>query len=138
MEALDYSKIQLVLLQIFFCKISARSGSIPVVLFFDDYNFSKNSDIPIPGQDLASTGVVVVSPNYRLNVFGFMCLGVEEARGNMGLLDQYFALLWTRENIRHFGGDPQKITLFGHGTGAAAVVLHMVSPRTAGRSTIFI
>lgn len=61
-----------------------------------------------------------------------MCLGVEEARGNMGLLDQYFALLWTRENIRHFGGDPQKITLFGHGTGAAAVVLHMVSPRTAG------
>lgn len=80
----------------------------------------------------------MVSANYRLNIFGFLCLGSESARGNLGLLDQYFALLWTRENARHFGGDPQKITLFGHGSGAASVVLHMVSPRTAGEIRTFL
>lgn len=80
--------------------------------------------------------VVLVSVNYRLNVFGFLCLETKEVRGNFGLLDQYFAMLWVRENIRPFGGDPDKITLFGHSSGAASVVLHMVSPRTAGTGFI--
>lgn len=109
-----------------------RYGPLPVVMFLDGYRYSTSSEIPVDGQDLASEGVVVVTVSYRLNVFGFFCLANEEARGNYGLLDQYFALLWIRENVRAFGGDPQKITLFGHGSGAASIVLHMVSPRTAG------
>lgn len=107
-----------------------------MVLFIDGADFAKDGEIQISGHDLAAEGVVVVSVNYRLNVFGFFCLGTEQARGNLGLLDQYFALLWVRENVVHFGGDSQKITLFGHGSGAASVVLHLVSPRTARKRFI--
>lgn len=107
-------------------------------MFFDGRQFARSSDALLSGQDLAVEGVVVVSVNYRLNVFGFLCLGTEQARGNYGILDQYFSLLWVRENIRFFGGDPQKITLFGHDSGAASVVLHMVSPRTAGSLLVLI
>lgn len=105
-----------------------------MLLFFDGTDFAKDGGVYISGLDMAAEGVVVVTANYRLNVFGFFCLGTAQARGNIGLLDQYFVLLWVRENIRQFGGDAQKITLFGHGSGAASVVLHMVSPRTAGKN----
>ncbi|KAF2884977.1 hypothetical protein ILUMI_21198 [Ignelater luminosus] len=105
---------------------------LPVVIFFDGEEFTKGNRIPIPGQDLATEEVVVVTINYRLNVFGFLCFENQDVRGNMGLLDQYFAMLWVRENIRYFGGDPDKVTLYGHSAGAASVALHMISPRTAG------
>lgn len=49
--------------------------------------------------------------------------------GNMGLLDQYLAIEWVHENIREFGGDPNKVTLMGHSAGAAAAIFHMTSPR---------
>ncbi|EFA11201.1 pyrethroid hydrolase Ces2a isoform X1 [Tribolium castaneum] len=105
---------------------------LPVVVFFEGRNFYQSSEFPINGQDLATEGLVVVTLNYRLNVFGFFCLGSAEARGNLGLLDQYFALVWIRQNINQFGGDPEKITLYGHQSGAVSVTFHMVSPRTAG------
>lgn len=106
---------------------------LPVVVFFEGLDFFQSSSIPLSGQDLAAEGIVVVTVNYRLNVFGFFCLGNSDSRGNLGLLDQYFALLWIRENIKQFGGDPEKITLFGYLSGAVSVALHMVSPRTAGK-----
>lgn len=109
-----------------------RYGPLPVVVFFHSYDFATTARIPIPGTDLATEGIVVVTVNYRLNVFGFLCLQVPEVRGNMGLLDQYLSLIWIRENIRYFGGDPYKITLYGHSSGATSVALHMISPRTAG------
>ncbi|KAJ8975969.1 hypothetical protein NQ317_000673 [Molorchus minor] len=80
--------------------------------------------------DLAAEGIVVVTVNYRLNAFGFFCLGTTHARGNFGLLDQYLALLWVKENIKYFGGDPEKVTLFGYLSGAVSVALHVISPRT--------
>ncbi|KAK5644290.1 hypothetical protein RI129_008135 [Pyrocoelia pectoralis] len=104
---------------------------LPVVIFFDGYEFTKGGRLPISGQDLAIEDVVVVTVNYRLNVFGFLCLESSQARGNMGLLDQYLSMVWVRENIKHFGGDPDKVTIFGHSSGAASVVLHLISPRTA-------
>jgi carboxylesterase type B len=67
---------------------------------------------------------------------GFFCLENSEARGNLGLLDQYLALLWVRENIELFGGDTRSITLMGHSAGAASVVYHMTSPRTTGAASI--
>jgi len=50
----------------------------------------------------------------------------------MGLLDQYLAIEWVHDNIQEFGGDPSKVTLMGHGSGAAAAMMHMTSPRAAG------
>lgn len=57
---------------------------------------------------------------------------MKEARGNYGLLDQYLALLWVRDNAAAFGGDAGAVTLVGHGAGAASVLLHATSPRANG------
>ncbi|KAJ9587702.1 hypothetical protein L9F63_018853, partial [Diploptera punctata] len=105
-------------------------GGAPVVLFLEGEGFVSGSVARFPGQDMAVEGVIVVSASYRLNVFGFFCLEDSEARGNLGLLDQYFALIWVRENIEMFGGDPRSVTLMGHSAGAASVMYHVTSPRT--------
>uniref|UniRef100_A0A914E4M1 Carboxylic ester hydrolase n=1 Tax=Acrobeloides nanus TaxID=290746 RepID=A0A914E4M1_9BILA len=75
--------------------------------------------------------VIIVSMNYRVSVFGFLYLAREEAPGNMGLWDQLMALKWVHANIEVFGGDPDRITLFGESAGAASVSMHMLSQRSA-------
>ncbi|XP_048508777.1 cholinesterase isoform X3 [Athalia rosae] len=74
--------------------------------------------------------VVVVSLNYRLGVLGFLSTGDENSPGNYGVLDQALALRWVYDNILYFNGDPESITLFGPGAGAASAGLLMVAPRT--------
>lgn len=90
----------------------------------------------LPAQDLASEGIVVVSASFRLQALGFLCLGDSSARGNLGILDQYLAMLWIRENISKFGGDPQKVTLMGYGNAAISVIYHMASSRSKGTSMV--
>jgi carboxylesterase type B len=80
---------------------------------------------------LASRGdVVVVTFNYRLNAFGFLYTGSDDAPGNVGLWDQTLALQWVRDNIEYFGGDPQQVTIFGESAGSWSVSLHLLSPIT--------
>ncbi|KAI0378283.1 alpha/beta-hydrolase [Hypomontagnella monticulosa] len=70
-----------------------------------------------------SQGHIVVMINYRLNIFGFPnAKGLKEK--NFGILDQRLALEWVRDNIKQFGGDPEKITLWGQSAGASAVDGH--------------
>ncbi|CAI5455157.1 unnamed protein product [Caenorhabditis angaria] len=71
--------------------------------------------------------VIIVAMNYRVSIFGFLYMNREEAPGNMGLWDQLMALKWVRRNIQNFGGDPERITLFGESAGAASVSIHMLS-----------
>ncbi|CAG2112292.1 unnamed protein product [Medioppia subpectinata] len=79
------------------------------------------------GHVLSGLGdVVFVSVNYR--VFGFLYSGTPEAPGNMGLWDQALALEWVNDNIRYFGGDPERITIFGESAGSWAASLHVLSP----------
>ncbi|KAF5287394.1 hypothetical protein FQA39_LY15932 [Lamprigera yunnana] len=76
--------------------------------------------------------VVLVSVDYRQNVFGFLSTLDENAKGNAGLKDQVLALKWIQNNIQFFGGDPNKVTIFGCSAGGSSVQLHMLSPRSRG------
>ena len=90
------------------------------------------------GSVLAEEGVVVVSMNYRLGIFGFLVhpeLAAESGRnaaGNYGLLDQLAALHWVRANIAAFGGDPGNVTIFGESAGSFSVSALMASSAAHG------
>ena len=90
------------------------------------------------GTNLAKKGVVVVSMNYRLGVFGLLAhpdLTKESghgASGNYGLMDQAAALRWVNRNIAAFGGDPGNVTIFGESAGSYSVSLQMASPLARG------
>lgn len=83
-----------------------------------------------PPARLLQQGFVVVTFNYRLGAFGFLCLGTKDTPGNAGLRDQVAAIYWVHKNIGNFGGNPYDITLYGTGTGAAAVELLLLSGMT--------
>ncbi|CAG7835930.1 unnamed protein product [Allacma fusca] len=76
--------------------------------------------------------VVVVTINYRLNAFGFLNIGDKNIRGNMGLKDQVLALKWVKQNIEAFGGDSNKITVFGESAGGVSTHYLLLSPSTKG------
>ncbi|XP_054161578.1 acetylcholinesterase-like, partial [Oppia nitens] len=83
------------------------------------------------GSALAAQGVVVVSVNYRLGKFGFM-YGGSEAPANVGLYDQLLGLQWVRDNIHRFGGDKDRVTIFGQSAGSWSVMSHILSPLSKG------
>ena len=76
----------------------------------------------------AVNDIVVVSMQYRVGSLGFLHLGTPRAPGNMGLVDQHFALQWIYNNIEAFGGDRHRITLFGESAGSVSVSYHLLSP----------
>ncbi|KAI8772176.1 neuroligin-4, X-linked [Biomphalaria glabrata] len=100
-----------------------------VMVFVHGESYQTGTGNAYEGSVLASFGdVIVVTLNYRLGVLGFLSTGDQSAMGNYALLDVIQALLWLKENIPSFNGDPQRVTLFGHGTGAAIVNLLLLSP----------
>ena len=96
------------------------------------------SEPPFDGTRLASRGVVVVTINYRLGIFGYMAHpeltaeSTHKASGNYGILDQVAALKWVRDNVAKFGGDPANVTVFGQSAGAHDTGLLMTSPLAKG------
>lgn len=77
----------------------------------------------------AKENVIVVSMQYRLGVFGFLHLK-DNVEGNMGLLDQRAAMEWVQQHIASFGGDPDRVTLFGESAGAASIAFHYLMPES--------
>jgi carboxylesterase type B len=80
------------------------------------------SDPTFDGGNMASRGdVVIVTVNYRLGTLGFLALDGTTLKGNYGIVDQLTALQWLRNHIENFGGDPERITVYGQSAGAASV-----------------
>jgi len=111
----------------------------PVMFFIHGGSFmAGGSSEPLQnGSNLAAAhDVVLVSINYRLNVFGFINLGVidsaYEDTVHLGLNDQIAALTWVKENIANFGGDPDNVTIFGESAGSISCMLLMVTPAAKG------
>ncbi|KRF97975.1 uncharacterized protein Dwil_GK27634 [Drosophila willistoni] len=85
-----------------------------------------------PEYFMATQSVILVTVSYRLGALGFLSTGDNSISGNFGLKDQHMALKWVQENIADFGGDKDKVTLFGHGAGAIATHLHLMNPNSEG------
>ncbi len=113
---------------------------LPVLFYIHGGGFTGGypSEIEFDWEHMARKGMVVVSIQYRLGIFGFLAAealsGVykEEGKGNYGIEDQIAALAWTRRNIKAFGGDPDKITIAGQSAGAMSVQCLLASPKTEG------
>lgn len=91
------------------------------------------SDSTFDGASLASRGdVVVVTINYRLNIFGYMSLNDSVVPGNMAVSDKIEALNWIQKYVRGFGGDPNNVTIFGQSAGGFSVIDLVASPKAAG------
>ena len=93
-----------------------------------------SADPPFWGHRVVSAdpGVLVVSVNYRLGIFGFLATDESGTGGMNAIDDQVNALRWIRCNIGYFGGDPHRVTLFGQGVGSASVCYLSVNPSASG------
>ncbi len=118
---------------------AAKTSKLPVMFWIHGGGFSGGgSDEPRHNGDfLPLKGVVLVTINYRLGVFGFLAtedLAREAggAAGNYGLQDMIAALTWVKANIDQFGGDPSNVTIFGESAGSFAVSTLMASPLAQG------
>jgi para-nitrobenzyl esterase len=111
-------------------------AALPVLLYFYGGGFvaGDSSEPRYDGESLAKRGIVFVSANYRLGLFGFLAHpdltkeSPHHASGNYGLLDQAAALQWVAQNIAAFGGDPKRVTIGGESAGSISVSALMVSP----------
>jgi para-nitrobenzyl esterase len=112
------------------------NASLPVLVYFYGGGFvaGDGSEPRYDGESMAKNGIVSITVNYRLGIFGSFAhpeLSNEttyKGSGNYGLLDQAAALLWVKNNIARFGGDPNKITIAGESAGSVSVSAQMVSP----------
>ncbi len=111
----------------------------PVAVWFHGGGFTAGSSQDVdPSRFAEKTGVVVVTVNYRLGALGFASLPELDAEspvhgsGNYALMDQQASLRWVQDNIKAFGGDPQRVTAIGESAGAFSIWSHIASPRARG------
>jgi para-nitrobenzyl esterase len=118
----------------------ARAKNLPVMVWIHGGGFfgGSGSQAGTDGSRLTRQGVIVVTLNYRLGIFGFFAhpeLSAEspaKASGNQAILDQIAALRWVQRNIAALGGDPNRVTVMGESAGAVSVAMLVASPLAKG------
>jgi len=119
---------------------SSPDNRLPVLVYFHGSGLvaGDGSEPRYDGVSMAQKGIVVVTINYRLGIFGFFSHpeltreSPHHASGNYGFLDQNAALRWVHDNIAAFGGDPQHVTIGGQSAGASSTCAQMASPLSRG------
>lgn len=119
---------------------SPAPSKLPVMVWIHGGGFiaGSSSEPRQDGGNLCKLGVMVVSMNYRMGVFGFFAHpeltreSGHNASGNYGLMDQVAALRWVKANIAAFGGDPDNVTIFGESAGSFSVSALVASPQARG------
>jgi para-nitrobenzyl esterase len=114
----------------------AARERLPVLVYFYGGGFQAGdgSELRYDGESMARRGIVAVTVNYRLGVFGFLAHpeltkeSPNHASGNYGFMDQSAALRWVQQNIAAFGGDPRQVTIAGESAGSMSVSAQMVTP----------
>ena len=114
----------------------SSADKLPVLVYFygGGYVAGDGSESRYDGESMARKGIVALTVNYRLGIFGFFAHpeltkeSPHHASGNQGLLDQVAALKWVQENIAAFGGDPKHVTIAGESAGSISVSAQMASP----------
>ena len=117
----------------------SEKNNLPVMVFIHGGGFSVGGSVDslYNGSNFASANdVIIVTINYRLNVFGFLNLSAIDSNfedsGYLGIKDQIAALTWVKENISEFGGNPENITVFGQSAGAISTMLLTIAPAAKG------
>ncbi|KAF5288890.1 hypothetical protein FQA39_LY03769 [Lamprigera yunnana] len=106
----------------------SKGQLLPVIVYIHGGGFVIGNANRYGPEKLLDNNLVFVTINYRLGALGFLSTEDDVVPGNNGLKDQNFALKWIRDNIKHFGGNPEKITISGQSAGGASVFFHMLSP----------
>ena len=116
------------LLHVYMPVINNTKEKLPVMMWIHEGGYVVGNGAMYDGTSLAQAGVIYVTINYRLDAFGFLSTEDSSMPGNYGMLDQIEALKWIQKNIPAFGGDPNKVTIFGQSAGGGSVSLLMMSP----------
>ncbi|HZK35275.1 MAG TPA: carboxylesterase family protein, partial [Bacillota bacterium] len=108
-----------------------------VWIFGGGFQYGYTSEMEFDGERIARRGAVVVTVNYRLNIFGFLghpeiTAEAPDAPTNFGLLDQQAGIEWVKRNIAAFGGDPGNITIGGQSAGGGSVMHQLTAPQNEG------
>ncbi|XP_044750331.1 uncharacterized protein LOC123310753 [Coccinella septempunctata] len=121
-------------LNVYVPRVSDKSKLLPVMvsIHWGGYFAGRGNKDFFGPEKIMDKDVVLVTFNYRLGVMGLFSTLDDEAPGNNALKDQVALLRWIQRNIKCFGGDPDKVTLFGNSAGASSAHLHMVSPLSKG------
>eukprot|EP00794_Sanderia_malayensis_P000223 gene227-838_t len=108
---------------------SNATGHLPVMVWIHGGGYLTGARMFYDSSILSTMhNIIVVTINYRLGALGFLNIPGTDFKGNYGMLDQVHALRWVKKNVRSFGGDPGKVTIFGQSAGSSSVSLLTVSP----------
>ncbi|XP_063229167.1 uncharacterized protein LOC134534613 [Bacillus rossius redtenbacheri] len=113
---------------------ASRTGGLPVMVWIYGGAFIGGAGIKsmYAPDNLMNRSSILVTLNYRVGALGFLSMEHPDVTSNAALKDQVAALRWVRRNIAHFGGDPDKVTIFGESAGGISVDMHLLSPMSEG------